>query len=126
MHLHSPKSRIAVFVYGTLRRGFTNHSLLNGASFLGTGQTAAHYSLWMNDYPCACRHPRLVRIRGELYNVSPAILSLLDDLEDHPRLYQRAVTPIILNHHQPVAAWMYFFPKPYGVAIPSGDFADWA
>lgn len=126
MHFGSPLSRIVVFVYGTLRRGFTNHSLLSGAPFLGVGQTAAQYSLWMNNYPCACHHPSLVRIRGELYSVSPAILSLLDELEDHPRLYRREVTSIILNQQQPVEAWMYFFPKPCGVVIPSGDFADWA
>ncbi|WP_045218791.1 gamma-glutamylcyclotransferase family protein [Desulfonatronum thioautotrophicum] len=114
-----------VFVYGTLRRGFTYHHLLSGSPFLGDGRTADRYSLWMNEYPCVCRHPSLTRIHGELYRVTPAILALLDELEDHPRLYRREATAIVLNEHEAVRAWMYFFPKPQGIAIPSGDFADW-
>lgn len=115
-----------IFVYGTLRRGFANHSLLTDCPFLGLALTSERYSLWMGVYPHVCRHPSLVRIRGELYTATAHTLALLDILEDHPVLYQRELTPILVDDGRTVPAWMYFFPKPSGVAIPSGDFTKWS
>jgi gamma-glutamylcyclotransferase (GGCT)/AIG2-like uncharacterized protein YtfP len=62
------------------------------------------------------------RIRGEVYAVDDAILSALDDLEDHPHEYCREQVEIELNSGETVTAWLYFHPKPAGKLVESGDF----
>lgn len=79
-----------VFTYGTLKRGFSNHVLMQDlirsgdASFKGVYQTLENYPLVCGPY----RVPFLLnkpgsghRVTGELYAVSPRGLSRLDELE---------------------------------------------
>ena len=79
-----------VFSYGTLKRGFSNHVLMQDlirsgdASFKGVYQTLEKYPLVCGPY----RVPFLLnkpgsgqRVTGELYAVSPRGLSRLDELE---------------------------------------------
>ncbi|CAH8331813.1 unnamed protein product [Eruca vesicaria subsp. sativa] len=79
-----------VFSYGTLKRGFSNHVLMQDlirsgdASFKGVYQTLDKYPLVCGPY----RVPFLLnkpgsgqRVTGELYAVSPRGLSRLDELE---------------------------------------------
>ncbi|CAN7112951.1 unnamed protein product [Brassica rapa subsp. narinosa] len=79
-----------VFSYGTLKRGFSNHVLMQDlirsgdASFKGVYQTLEKYPLVCGPY----RVPFLLnkpgsgqRVTGELYSVSPRGLSRLDELE---------------------------------------------
>ncbi|CAN8260601.1 unnamed protein product [Cochlearia groenlandica] len=79
-----------VFTYGTLKRGFSNHVLMQDlirscdASFKGVYQTQDKYPLVCGPY----RVPFLLnkpgsgqRVTGELYAVSPRGLSRLDELE---------------------------------------------
>lgn len=79
-----------VFTYGTLKRGFSNHVLMQDlirsgdASFKGVYQTSEKYPLVCGPY----RVPFLLNkpgsghhVTGELYAVSPRGLSRLDELE---------------------------------------------
>ncbi|KAG7575766.1 Gamma-glutamylcyclotransferase AIG2-like [Arabidopsis thaliana x Arabidopsis arenosa] len=79
-----------VFTYGTLKRGFSNHVLMQDlirsgdASFKGVYQTLDKYPLVCGPY----RVPFLLNkpgsghhVTGELYAVSPRGLSRLDELE---------------------------------------------
>lgn len=79
-----------VFTYGTLKRGFSNHGLLQDlirsgdAAFVGASATAEPYPLVCGPY----RVPFLLNLpgaghpaAGELYSVSPRALAHLDDLE---------------------------------------------
>ncbi|KAH7538456.1 hypothetical protein FEM48_Zijuj03G0201200 [Ziziphus jujuba var. spinosa] len=79
-----------IFTYGTLKKGFSNHVLMQelirsgDARFMGLFQTAQPYPLVCGPY----RVPFLLnlpgsgqRVLGELYAVSPAGLARLDDLE---------------------------------------------
>lgn len=125
MNRFSTPKESAVFVYGTLRRGFSNHSLLQTSRFAGKGRTEEPYSLWMAEYPRVCRRPATGPIRGELYLVAPPVLKSLDILEDHPRLYRRELIRIVPDGAEPVPAWMYFAPIPLGVEVPSGDIVHW-
>lgn len=79
-----------VFTYGTLKRGFSNHVLMQDlirsgdASFKGVYKTLDKYPLVCGPY----RVPFLINkpgtghhVTGELYAVSPRGLSRLDELE---------------------------------------------
>ncbi|TYJ46809.1 hypothetical protein E1A91_A02G143600v1 [Gossypium mustelinum] len=94
-----------VFTYGTLKRGFANHVLLQDlmrtgdAEFKGTYRTMERYPLVCGPY----RVPFLLnmaglglRVTGELYAVSARGLDRLDELEGTSRgHYER--TPIHLT-----------------------------
>ncbi|KAJ4886289.1 putative gamma-glutamylcyclotransferase [Raphanus sativus] len=88
------KTTTLVFSYGTLKRGFSNHVLMQDlirsgdASFKGVYQTLDMYPLVCGPY----RVPFLLnkpgsgqRVTGELYAVSPRGLSRLDELEGTSR-----------------------------------------
>ena len=78
-----------VFVYGTLRQGFGNHRLLEGATFIGPATTAAEFTmLHLGAYP-GLIHDGTTQIVGEVYEVDADQLRHLDRLEGHPDFYHR-------------------------------------
>ncbi|XP_021765468.1 putative gamma-glutamylcyclotransferase At3g02910 [Chenopodium quinoa] len=96
-----------IFVYGTLKRGFPNHHLLeeltssNDAVFLGCYKT-------LNLYPLVCGPlgiPFLInipgsghRVIGELYSVSGPGLARLDELEGISRgHYERLPMEVVTD-----------------------------
>lgn len=94
-----------IFTYGTLKRGFSNHTLMQelirtgDSVFIGSYQTVREYPLVCGPY----RVPFLIdlpgsghRVLGELYAVSPRGLARIDELEGTSRAhYQRL--PIMLS-----------------------------
>ncbi|KAG6636194.1 hypothetical protein CIPAW_11G094100 [Carya illinoinensis] len=79
-----------IFAYGTLKRGFPNHTLMqslihqNDAVFLGPFVTCISYPLVVGPHgiPFLINLPGLGnRVTGELYSVSARGLFLVDDLE---------------------------------------------
>ncbi|KFK37739.1 hypothetical protein AALP_AA3G023200 [Arabis alpina] len=79
-----------VFTYGTLKRGFSNHVLMQDlirsgdASFKGVYQTLEKFPLVCGPYkvPFLLNKPGSGHhVTGELYSVSPKGLSRLDELE---------------------------------------------
>lgn len=83
-----------IFVYGTLLRGERYHDVLGGAPLVSEGRTAPGFRLVdLGEYPALVRGGEGAVV-GEVYDVDDATLAALDQLEDHPRLYQR--TPIVL------------------------------
>jgi len=82
-----------VFVYGTLKRGGTNHSLLVGQRYLGDVLTRTGYTLYsMGDYPGMVRTPDDTSgVSGELWSVDDDCLAELDRLEGIDEgLYERS------------------------------------
>jgi gamma-glutamylaminecyclotransferase len=71
-----------IFVYGTLKRGFSNHHHLDGQAFLGAARTAPGYALYaLAEYPGMVRQegdPRALAARCGPWttNASPAWISL--------------------------------------------------
>lgn len=112
-----------VFVYGTLRRGFSNHHLLAAARPLGGALTRERYALYLGEYPFLSRDQALCRVAGEVYEVSQGMLMTLDALEEHPRVYERFVIPVVLDSGREIEAWCYFHPAPRGRLISHGDFS---
>lgn len=100
-----------VFVYGTLKRGGSNHSFLAAQSFLGAVRTAPGYILYsLGDYPGMVRHPGdTAGVTGELWAVDDAGLKQLDLLEGVAEgLYERVslrLAPPFAD--QPVETYLY-------------------
>jgi gamma-glutamylaminecyclotransferase len=80
-----------LFVYGTLKRGGRNHNLLAGQRFLGEVRTATRYRLYdRGPHPCLVEDPDHGRaIHGELWEVTPQVVELLDEFEEIPYPFDR-------------------------------------
>ena len=110
--------RERVFVYGTLRRGGTNHALLEGARFLGTYVTEPQFTMiHLGPYPGVVDGGE-TPIVGEVYGVTPAEFGALDRLEDYPRTYTRCRIETPWG-----GAWIYLLRKRATRVVPiaSGD-----
>lgn len=79
---------VALFVYGSLKRGFPNHHWMRGARFVKEARTAPHYGLGeLAGYPVLCRDG-VQSIHGELFTVDDPHCATLDRFEG--RSYARA------------------------------------
>jgi gamma-glutamylaminecyclotransferase len=116
------RSTHRVFVYGTLLRGFANHSYLQNASFLGPAMTVDRYALYADIIPFVIRHEAVSRIIGEVYEIDESTLEDLDRLEQHPSWYQRDQVMVELSGGERLQSWLYFYPRPAGRLVESGDF----
>lgn len=86
---------LRLFVYGSLKRGFSNHDRMRGACFAGVAVTASGHELFLvGEYP-ALVTGGAGTVSGEVYEVTPEHLLRLDAFEDHPHLYCR--TTILLS-----------------------------
>ncbi|MEY4941730.1 MAG: hypothetical protein RIQ93_3465 [Verrucomicrobiota bacterium] len=72
-----------VFVYGTLKRGCSNHAQLAGQTFMGEARTTPGYRLFKaSAYPGMVRQPQAPgSIQGEVWSIDPDRLKRLDDFE---------------------------------------------
>lgn len=122
---------IPVFVYGSLKKGLSNHFILQGCPYLGEGETYSEH--WMKEYPGG-KFPMVFKgdykngekkkwqapIRGEIYMVYPSVMLELDFLEGNGSLYKRERTPIYAYQQKfrsedgermltpTLSCWMYF------------------
>ena len=85
-----PVGLLDVAVYGTLKRGGSNHHWLAGARWMGAFQSAPVYDLFdLGSYPAAVPGGGHA-LALEVYRVTPTQLAALDTLEEHPTVYHRA------------------------------------
>ncbi len=110
-----------VFCYGTLKRGFHNNYLLEGAEYLGDFWTYNSYILtnfWglpaLFDITKTDENFDFLmyaaQIRGEAYRITPIHRLFIDTLESHPVLYKREVITIMDGSgDNTLEAWCYFF-----------------
>jgi gamma-glutamylcyclotransferase (GGCT)/AIG2-like uncharacterized protein YtfP len=87
-----------LFVYGTLKRGGSNHSWLEGQRFVSEAATLPVFRLYEIDgYPGMIFAPEGGEsVRGEVWDVDEACLARLDALEDvEGGEYAREVIPLI-------------------------------
>lgn len=120
----------AIFVYGTLKRGFPNHGLMQGARFIAEALTAEHYPMVVQGQtysPVIFPEPGTGhRIVGELWEVDDAQLAALDELESThlPTGYIRE-TINVESQARVVTAWVYFKPRDRVKIIHSEPHADY-
>ena len=104
-----------LFVYGTLKRGFPNHSVIAGAggTFVCNGITEPKFNLIsLGAYPGMVEG--VVRVRGEVYGVKG--LGLTDHLEGYPHFYNRKIVDIITINGR-VKAWVYILNNYFPTSI---------
>ena len=127
-----------LFVYGTLKRGYSNHSLLSAGHFVGEAATIEEYGFYLGTDKYAPNEPEIpfllanpktgdaaVQVRGELWEVDSITLTQLDELEGHPDWYQRKKITVSHVSGKSVSAFTYLLPEaPKGLLQPikSGRF----
>lgn len=87
-----------LFVYGTLKRGCSNHAQMDGQEFVGPARTEAGFTLYdLGGYPAIVAEPGDRNgVVGEVWRVDAEGLSRLDRFEGvHEGLYRRE--PIALQ-----------------------------
>jgi len=86
-----------LFVYGSLKRGFANHTLLSAARYVDTCWTAPLYRLYVyGNYPAMVFHENGISIEGEVYRVDGSTLEQIDIFEEVPVEYRRV--PVFLQN----------------------------
>lgn len=109
-----------VFVYGTLRRGGSNHFRMEKAEFvtMGTVKGRLYRIDW---YPGLVLDALADGIVGEIYQMSPAVLEELDRFEGAE--YRRLQTQVRLADGPTVSAWIWEWIGPVDESkrISSGD-----
>ena len=71
-----------IFVYGSLKRGYVLHHLLDGQQFLSEAKTDPVYRLFdLGSYPGLVEWPSGLAISGEVYRVDVECLCRLDEAE---------------------------------------------
>ena len=99
-----------VLVYGTLKRGYGNHRLLEHAKYLGTVVTQPKFKLYdLGFFPGAAPEGNTA-IHGELFEVTNAEFQTLDRLEGYPELYTRTRINIPGRKEKP---WIYLINSIY-------------
>lgn len=81
-----------IFVYGTLKRGGSNHAFMSGQKFLCETRTHAGFALvQLKSYPGMIRDPKdTLGVSGEVWAVDAAALARIDELEGvEEGLYRR-------------------------------------
>ena len=93
--------RDLVFVYGTLKRGETNHHWLEGARWQGEAELPGVVLHDLGPFPMAVIGEG--KALGEVFGVEACGLARLDELEGYPRLYDRQ----LLSLRDGRRAWVY-------------------
>ena len=102
-----------VGVYGTLKKGESNHGLLSDSKFIGGGFTLPKFSLIsLGGFPGILPGDSSVSI--EVYKVDEATFKRLDRLEGHPSFYTRKIETVILDALTGtiVDVWIYQLAEP--------------
>lgn len=98
-----------VFVYGTLKSGYGNNRILEGAVLLGRGYSKYKYEMYCNgSFPYVIPGDKKLSVLGEVWEVNDKTLERLDWLEGHPTHYKREVIEVqLLGDDNLVSCSMY-------------------
>lgn len=126
------EGEIPVFVYGTLKYGHHNHSVLGSAKYLGAATTSidkfevrepmhGYFPLVHEVGMKSKTNTHAGKVRGECYVVDPLTLLELDRLEDNGFMYTRSKQWVYLSDQAvngsafkpSVHAWMYIAEREY-------------
>lgn len=96
-----------LFIYGSLKRGFSNHAVLEGAKFIKDYTTSYKYTLLnLGAFP-GLYQSGVTPISGEIWEVNERKLAQLDWFEGHPNLFERRLMKGELEGEEDL--WCYFF-----------------
>lgn len=97
-------------VYGTLKSGFGNHTLLRGSEFLGEAESVEKLRMVCYNIPYLydCESPDGHQIEVELYEVKDSLVKVdIDTLEGYPTHYKRVRKQFITPTGVQVEAWVF-------------------
>jgi len=105
-----------VFVYGTLKKNEPNHEkYLSTSKFVTAACTIEKFPLVIAskyNIPFAIDHAGSgKKIKGEIYMVNECSLAALDELENHPVLYERQLLEFEVENAPNQKAWIYLLKK---------------
>ncbi|MBF0261216.1 MAG: gamma-glutamylcyclotransferase [Magnetococcales bacterium] len=110
--------KIPVFVYGTLKRGCSNHYLMGKTADPIMTSATGLLMYQLPGYPMAM--PGNGVIHGELYWVDQESVRRLDRLEGHPKFFCRELWKL---DHPDISAWIYLCPD--GTGYPIIESGNW-
>lgn len=124
-----------IFVYGTLKRGKSNHGLLHGSRFLGTAVLFEHGIYSLGSYP-GVEPMEGKQVVGELFEITEGTLAVLDRLEgvNHKKpkdgLYRRELVTVWPEgseegDKEECRAYVYLFNNRYGYSRPIIENGIW-
>tara|TARA_R110000751_G_scaffold10671_6_gene38666 strand:+ start:2846 stop:3217 length:372 start_codon:yes stop_codon:yes gene_type:complete len=93
-----------LFVYGSLKKGFGNHRVLENSQYVGVSETGYSYEMVDLGYFPGVIKNEVAPIFGEIYLVDEDTMQALDRLEGNGSFYNRQL--IWLGGI--FTAWMYF------------------
>ena len=111
-----------VFVYGSLRKTFGNHRLIQESKYLGEHTTEPEYTMISyGGFPAVIKTGD-TPIKGEVYEVDEPTFRSLDRLEGFPHFYDRQKIKTPYGW-----AWIY---QQYDLddrmtVVESGDWREW-
>jgi len=100
-----------VFVYGSLKKDYSNHSVLGvDSKFISNAYTSNKYTMVsLGGFPGVLKDIPTSTIKGEVYKVEK--LDRLDMLEGFPTFYNREKFTIQLGNKE-ADVWMYYLNYP--------------
>jgi len=119
------RKMVRLFVYGTLKRGFSAHELLTnqGAVLLREARTASQYKLLsVGWFPGMVSDSEGQGVLGELYEVNEDVLSRLDRYENTPHLFARE--SVELDDGSQAVAYLLASPRPEYETVPNGQWKN--
>ena len=107
-----------VFVYGTLKFGFSNYRLLWNSQCIGRGYTIKKYDMYSSGIPYVIEDGlEITKIYGEVYLCNENTMRNLDMLEGHPTFYKRKKVDIKIVNGKIQSCWIYFYQGDYEVGM---------
>lgn len=96
-----------IFVYGSLMNDRWNHGFMNGADYIGEGILEGYALYHLITYP-AIKKMENELVKGEVYEISEAMLPALDELEDEGQEYKRTkVTVYVKGQRIEASTYVY-------------------
>jgi gamma-glutamylaminecyclotransferase len=118
-----------VAVYGTLRKDFGNHYLVENSRFVGYAQGKFWATMYCNGgFPVLCLEEPDSKPEVEIYEVDEVTLARLDRLEGYPSWYSRDLKTFSIAGEE-IKAYIYHqrddqIRKEYVTVVEGGDWAD--
>ena len=96
-----------LFLYGSLKRGYSNHHRVAGQTYLGDAATAPHYRvILIGEYGGLVRDDgHGLAVTGEVWAVTPECLAELDTFETGEGLWARLPVEVPGHPHAEAYLW---------------------
>jgi gamma-glutamylcyclotransferase (GGCT)/AIG2-like uncharacterized protein YtfP len=101
---------ILLFVYGSMKNGFINHSILKDEKFIGNAVTINEYVMYPSNmylFPYVCKNQKQFKIYGELFELINIDIKEIDIFERTPEMYYRQSIKVACNNKS-YKAYIYF------------------